>query len=149
MLVRTHLEYSSSVWDTYTNELTTQIEVVQRRGARFIFNDYAYTSSPSAMITSLKLDPLTLRRKERRLNVLYDAIHGHLSIPARTILRPTTRSSRSANSNTFFRIQAKKDCYLHSFFPRTIIDWNQLPFNITSITDRNQFKQELYDHLRK
>ena len=147
--VRSHLEYSAAVWDAYTQEQITQLEAIQRRGARFVFNDYQYTSSPTSMITALKWDPLSLRRKERRLNVLHDAVHGHLSIPARTILRPTTRSSRFVNANnTYQRISTKKDCYKFSFFPRTIVDWNQLPFHITSATDQEVFKQQLHEHLR-
>ncbi|XP_072041196.1 uncharacterized protein [Amphiura filiformis] len=147
--VRPHLEYSAAVWDAYTQDQITQLEAIQRRGARFVFNDYQYTSSPTSMITALKWDPLSLRRKERRLNVLYDAVHGHLSIPARTILRPTTRSSRFVNiNNTYHRISTKKDCYKFSFFPRTIVDWNQLPFHITSATDQEVFKQQLHEHLR-
>ena len=65
--VRPYLEYSSAVWDSYTDEQITQIEAVQRRGARFVFSDYSYESSPSAMIASLKWDSLALRRKEHRM----------------------------------------------------------------------------------
>ena len=45
-LVRPHLEYSCTVWDPYTQELITQLDKVQRRGTRFVFDDYNYTSSP-------------------------------------------------------------------------------------------------------
>ena len=114
--LRPHLEYSSAVWDSYTHDQISQIEAVQRRGARFVYNNYNYQSSPSAMLTSLEWDSLALRRKEHRLNVLQNAMHGHISIPVRNILRPTTRSSRSANSTTFHRLQARKDCYKFSFF---------------------------------
>ena len=146
--VRPHLEYSSAVWDSYTQDQISQIEPVQRRGARFVYNDYNYQSSPSAMLASLEWDLLALRRKEHRLNVLQNAMHGHISIPVRNILPPTTRLSRSANSTTFHRLQARKDCYKFSFFPRTIVDWNRLPIDIISITDKQVFKQELHKHLR-
>ena len=79
--VRPHLEYSSAVWDSYTQDQISQIEAVQRRGARFVYNDYNYQSSPSAMLASLEWDSLALRRKEHRLNVLQNAMHGHISIP--------------------------------------------------------------------
>ena len=39
-LVRPLLEYSSSVWDPYTQTLISQIEMVQRRATRFFLNDY-------------------------------------------------------------------------------------------------------------
>ena len=147
--VRPHLEYSSAVWDPYTQVHINQIEAVQRRGARFIYNDYNYQSSPTAMLTSLEWDPLALRRKEHRLIVLHSSLHGHLSIPARTILRPTTRSTRSSSTTTFIKPQTNKDCFKFSFFPRTISDWNSLPRQIATITDQASFKKELQKHLRQ
>ena len=63
------------------------------------------------MLVSLEWDSLALRRKEHRLNVLQNAIHVHISIPVRNILRPTTRLSRSANSITFYKLQVRKDRY--------------------------------------
>ena len=38
--VRPILEYASTVWDPHTKELTTQLEMVQRRAARFVTADY-------------------------------------------------------------------------------------------------------------
>jgi hypothetical protein len=148
-LVRPLLEYSSAVWDAYTQDQISQLDAIQRRGARFVFNDYLYTSSPSAMISALKWDSLALRRKEHRLNVFYNSIHGHLAIPAGNILRPTTHISRSSHSNSYQRLHTKKDCFKLSFFPRTIIDWNQLPQTITSNQDQEAFKHQLYKHLRE
>ncbi len=53
-LVRPHLEYSCTVWDPYTQDMINQLDKIQRRGARFIFNDYRYSSHPSDMIIKLK-----------------------------------------------------------------------------------------------
>ena len=39
-LVRLLLEYSSSVWDPHAQIVINQIEMVQRRAARFCLNDY-------------------------------------------------------------------------------------------------------------
>ncbi|PIK50754.1 putative deleted in malignant brain tumors 1 protein [Apostichopus japonicus] len=39
-LVRPHLEYSSSAWDTHLSKHLKQIEMVQRRGARFVKNEF-------------------------------------------------------------------------------------------------------------
>ena len=63
-LVRPHMEYSCTVWDPYTQEQFNQLDKVQRRGARFVFNDYRYTSSPSDMIATLNWESLVLRQKE-------------------------------------------------------------------------------------
>ena len=53
-LIRSKLEYSSSVWDpTCARTFTMQLEMVQRRAARFK-PDYSYDSSVSQMLSSLE-----------------------------------------------------------------------------------------------
>ena len=49
-LVRPVLKYGAALWDTYLGKDISSIELVQRRAARFVTNDYAYTSSVSDMI---------------------------------------------------------------------------------------------------
>ena len=46
-LIRSKLEYSSSVWDPHLRKDIHQLEMVQRRAARFIKRDYSYDSSES------------------------------------------------------------------------------------------------------
>ena len=48
--VRPTLEYAAAVWDPPTQRNITALERVQRRGARFITNDYRQTSSVSTMM---------------------------------------------------------------------------------------------------
>ena len=44
-LIRSKLEYSSSVWDPHLRKDIHHLEMVQRRAARFIKRDYSYESS--------------------------------------------------------------------------------------------------------
>jgi hypothetical protein len=48
------MDYSATVWDPYLQRDIDRIEGVQRRAARFIFNDYMRSSSVTAMMESLK-----------------------------------------------------------------------------------------------
>ena len=52
--VRPLLEYSSSVWDPWKKRYI-DLEMVQHIAARYIFNDYAYTSSVTTMINKIGL----------------------------------------------------------------------------------------------
>ena len=52
-LVRPQLEYSSTVWDPYTKHKIYQIEMVQRRAARWTCSNYDWTSSVTEMIKNL------------------------------------------------------------------------------------------------
>ena len=61
------MEYASAVWDPYYNSQIQQLEKVQRREARWIYNDYSSFSSVSAMLNELSLPSLETRRKISRL----------------------------------------------------------------------------------
>ena len=52
--VRPILEYSSTVWDPQSKDLSNKIEMVQRRGARFVKADYNQRHSVTAMLQDLK-----------------------------------------------------------------------------------------------
>ena len=49
-LVRPTLSYASSVWDPYTQKNINQLEMVQRRAARFVFKNYSRHVSVTALI---------------------------------------------------------------------------------------------------
>ena len=51
--VRPILEYASTVWDPHTKELTSQLEMVQRRAARFVTADYRRRHSVTLMLRPL------------------------------------------------------------------------------------------------
>jgi len=56
--VRPLLEYSQTVWDTYTAAATKKLEAVQRRAARFVTNGYRRTSCVTDMLSSLEWQTL-------------------------------------------------------------------------------------------
>ena len=126
-LVRPLVEYSSSVWELhYTKNLINKLESVQRRAAcRFV--------SMTLDLNLLDASPIWLRNwsgnrsqtETRRLVIFpHKAVHGHLSIPLGNLTQPATRPSRHTNSRAFTTLTANKDCYKHSFMPKTIKDWN-------------------------
>ena len=106
--VRPLLEYSSSVWDPHTQTLINQIEMVQRRTARFCLNDYTSREAGcvSEMLNQLHLQQLITRRTNRRLTILHKAIYGHQSLPVNNLLQPVQRLSRHLNNKAFNTIHA-------------------------------------------
>ena len=52
-LVRSTLEYASSVWDPHHNNHIASIEKIQRRVLRWIFNDYNFSHSVTTILQSL------------------------------------------------------------------------------------------------
>ena len=51
--VRPKVEYCSVVWDSWQKQQINQIEMIQRRAARYTLNQYSYHSSVSAMLQHL------------------------------------------------------------------------------------------------
>ena len=52
-LVCPQVEYGSAVWSPYTEENKDKIEMVQRRAARWVSNDYSTYSSVTEMMSNL------------------------------------------------------------------------------------------------
>ena len=146
-LVRPHIEYASSVWDPHLKDLTNKLEMIQRRAARFVNNDYRRTSSVTAMLKDLDWPSLKDRRTASRVTILQKARLGLLPLPVDDLLLPLQRPSRHFHLNSYQTIATNKDVYKFSYWPRTILDWNKLPYHITTITEPNNFKQEAINHL--
>ena len=126
VLVRPQLEYASVVWAPHTDSCISQIEMVQRRAARWIKNDYSRGSSVGGMLTSLGLRRLDLRRTDQRLAMFYKIVNGLVAIPVDDYLTRNLRPSRSGHPQIFRLIPATTDQYKFSFFPRSVVHWNAL-----------------------
>ena len=131
-LVRPKLEYSSCIWDpSHTNQIK-QIEKVQRRAARFTCNRYHNTSSVTDMLEDLDWPTLQVRRLRTRLIMFYKIIHFPVAIYPSDFLFHSDTRKRPSNPDCYKHIQTSKDAYKYSFYPRTIIQWNQLPSSVVT-----------------
>jgi hypothetical protein len=72
----------------YSKENIDKIERVQRRAARYVYNNYDYSSSVTTMLENLKWQPLEERRMNTRLCLLYKAVNGLVAIPVQQYLIP-------------------------------------------------------------
>ena len=83
-LVRSHLEYASSVWDSYTDELVEAIEKVQRCAARFVKSDY------------------------RRTSTFHRAIHNQIAVPSNHLTKPNRQTQHlHAPDTQYLQLQIK------------------------------------------
>ena len=80
-MVRPIIEYASTVWAPHTLTNINQLESIQRRAARFCFNDYSTFSSVTRMISSLNLPTLEQRRNKAKLITMYKILNGNLEVP--------------------------------------------------------------------
>ena len=76
------LDYGSSVWDPPGIVLQEELEIVQKRAARFVTDNYSYeTGSMTGILGQLKWESLKKRRKDNRLILLYKGLKGKASVP--------------------------------------------------------------------
>ena len=141
-LVRPKLEHRCSVWDPHTKDQQQKLEKIQHRAARYIQNNYDYTSRTTAMINTLQWPTLAERRLKTRLVLCYKIVHCLVAIPSH-ILVPTGSRTRQNHLQTFRQIQTTKDTYKWSFFPNTIFQWNMLPQTVIASTSSDCFREQL------
>ena len=135
VFVRPILEYACPVWSPNgTHSLIEDLEMVQRKAARWIENKWQYVFSPTQMIRLLKLQSLKTRRQLACLKLLFD-ISNNLKFVEDKI-KPTRQ--RCTNIR-YQRQHARVKVYENSYFPFTIELWNKLPSKISNELTRNKF----------
>ena len=165
-LVRSLLEYGSSIWDPHTQKEIAMLESVQRQAARFITRDYRSRDpgSMSRMLKELNLPTLQQRRKNSRLTFLYKIAEGLTpAIPPELYLESQTSKRKikakkfdefatknivenfEINNSRAFKIPKNNgtDQYKYSFFVRTIPEWNSLDNQTVTAGSLDIFKARL------
>ena len=135
---KTTMEYAATAWAPFTDKANDKIDMVQR----IFINDYGRTSSVTEMMANLGWDTLQKRRDLARLSMMYRIVHALVDIPVEPYLIPLTSMTRG-NESRFHQIRTSNTTYLYSFFPRTIILWNQLPQTAVSQTTQEAFQNQL------
>ena len=105
-LVRSVLEYGSSVWDLHTHGFQEELEKVQNHAVRFVTGNYVFeTGSMTGILGQLKWESLRKRRKNSRLILLhvYKGLKGKARIPTDYLMIPKNmrRNQHFGFSDTF------------------------------------------------
>ena len=146
-LVRPIMEYASTVWSPHQKELIHNIEMIQRRAARYIIRKYDRQESVSDMISDLSWETLEQRRAKARVVTGYRIVNGLVCIPDDQ-LTPSTTKTRG-HSKKFRQIGARTNYYKYSFFPDFIPLWNSLPDSLVTSSTLKDFRTRLKDiHLK-
>jgi len=142
--VRPIIEYSSTVWDPHIKEDIHKLEMVQRRAARFVYNNYNCTDSVTSMLQSLHWPTLEVRRQFLKLILMFKILKDQIHIPTHNF-QPVTIHTRGYQYH-YMHLQCNCEAYRSSFFPSTIRMWNDLPVEIATSLNLNDFitKLELY-----
>ena len=146
-LVRPILEYANVVWDPHQQYLINDIEMIQRRAARWVKQDYRLTSSVTDMINDLQWTTLQKRRMHSRLTIFYRFLHQDppdIRIPQYYLHHSMSHFTRLSHQQRFIPpTTTSSNYYQKSFFPHTIADWNNLPDEIIDSTTLDEFSYHL------
>ena len=138
-MCRSVLEYAAPIWDPFYEKEKNQLERIQRKAARVVKGDFKQRSSVTAMMRSLKWEPLAERRTKARLILMYQIINGDVAVPADPkFLQPGRRGRYIQQKHNYQE-------YKNSFYPRTIRDWNPLPTATKESCSVTAFKGRLQD----
>ena len=141
--VRPTLEYASTVWDPSTQKCAAKLEAVQRRSARYVFNNYDRHSSVTPMLNSLNWPTLQRRREQAKAIMMYRIVNGLVAIPASQHLVPALSRTRGHDLR-FLQPHNRVQAYKHSFFPSAIRIWNSLPSDVINKPTLNGFRDGLF-----
>ena len=119
------------------------LEMIQRRAARFTLNDYSRESSVTDMLSTIGWDTLEARRKVSRLCFLFKLYHDDSRHDTDNIIIRPDYIGRNDHPKKIRRIQSRLLSYHNSSFPKTIREWNQLDINLAAIETLSDFKAML------
>lgn len=142
-LIRPAIRYTSSLWDLHQATLTRQVKHVQRRAARFGYNNYrdTYPRIVIRLLHQLELDSLQHRRTIHVLVLCYKIRNQLVDINSENYFAPGDKRTR--RSHGLGQQRASKEVYINSFFPRSARDWNRLAEQVTEAHTIEKFRTRL------
>ena len=115
-LIHSFMEYGTIVWDPYQKYTSDKVERVQNQAARLVKSRYSRYSSVSDMLGVLGWMPLSQRRQEARLILLYKIINGLAQMPFEGVLVEAYKGTRRKHNMKFRQIGHTTSQYRQSFF---------------------------------
>ena len=149
-LVRTHLDYASSVWHPYKAQQIEMIEGVQRRATKQIpgLSELSYEER----LKRLKLPTLTYRRNRGDMIEVYKILTGKYDRGVANFIKlrkdHITREEGRGHSKRIYIQRPKLNIRKHSFTVRVANLWNSLPEEVVNAKSVNSFKNKLDKHWR-
>ena len=145
-LVLPVISYAAAAWDPYLEKDIKCLDQVQRRGARYVGNNY-WDKTPgcvSAMVRNLGWHSLQEKREDHRLTLMYKIQNNLVDVNHEHILKQG--DSRTRGRSRLYQSAATSAVSSNSFYPRTTRQWNQLPVFVTDATSLEGFKAALANH---
>ena len=93
----------------------------------FLKGDYDKTSSVVIMLNDLGLDTHKQRRQQGKATMYHCPVHGFVAVLTKHFLVSAAVSATRGPNMRYLIPQSSANAHLYSFFPSTMMIWNQLP----------------------
>jgi len=143
-LVRSNLEYASSVWAPHSRSHIRRLETIQRSATRYILHHPE--ASYQERCVELNMLPLSYRREVADLLFLFKCVQGDYNISLNGYIEwvPVNTGLRSSSRGPLLRSKfVNTETFKHSYFNRVIHTWNALPLEIRECSDLLNFKRNV------
>jgi len=149
-LLQCHIDYCCTSWYSGLNKTyQRKLQIIQNKMARFILNLSPREHIGQVHLDSIKLLKIQDRVKQLRLNHMFNVFYsmGPTYLEQFFTKTSVTHTHRTRSSSHNFHVPRVTGLASGSFFYQGTLDWNSLPVNIRSITNRNSFKSHVKTHL--
>ena len=146
--MRLHLDYGDIIYDqTYNDSFHQKIESIQYNAALAITGAIRGTSREK-LYQKLGLKSLRKRQWHRKLKIFFKIFKGQ-SPEYRFRLLPRVSKQYNTRTNNNFRLfGGKHNFFRNSFFPSTVIEWNNLDLKIRNSETFSAFKKSILKFIR-
>lgn len=142
-IVQPSLDYASIIWYPHTRKNISEMEKIQKRAVRFIYNSFGRTSI-TRLLSKANLSTPTQRNKVLRLKFFFQLVKGYFKLDLSHILHLSTGyTTRQRHAFTITPFSTRNNTFKYSFFPRTITEWNNLSNEVVSQSSLNLFAAQL------
>ena len=149
-VIASRLNYCDVIWDNCNQTSCNKLQTVQNRCARTILNATPGASS-GPLLNELGWLNLKEKRKLHKCVLMHELLLNKGPPALCNELIPFknrgTYGTRGATNNNLFLPSHRTNYIGKSFYYETSKIWNNIPFNIRDIKNRNCFKESLHKYL--
>ena len=141
--IRPILEYGDVVWSNINRGEVYELEKLQLKAARIVCGAKKGTSH-NRLYEELGWETLEERRKYHCLTQMYRIIHKQVPTLLSEIMPANINQRNPYNTRNTGNIDLPRtntDSYARSFIPETCKCWNNLPEDIKSLNDMDEFRE--------
>ena len=123
--------------------------MAQSKVIRFILNLKPMARISYSMLSELKMLMVEDIAKQLRLNHVFNVYHEHAPqyLNQHFLRVSDSHSYRTRGSLFNCVVPSIKGCVFNTFYYNAILDWNSLPADIKSITNKSSYKTAVKRHL--